>query len=428
MTGAAQSTPLSVSLIIVSRRRPEGLRRLLSALRFQTCPDFEVIVVSDQPDLKGFPGADRLRHVCFDVANISAARNIGLSMAQADVVAFCDDDAVPDPLWLDRLRAPFSDPAVGISGGYVRGRNGISYQWKAVTCDLAGDDAALPIAGDDPVIVLPAMGRYPRVHGTNCAFRTDALCRIGGFDEGFRFFLDETDVCLRLGQAGWATGFVPLAQVHHGFEKSERRTRARVPRTLFDVGASKARFVQKHAASAPDRALARLLRERRAQLIRLMVAGRIEPRDVGRLLKSLRAGMRHRGPPPVSGALRRRQTAGAIPFNAAPATRAVILFGPLHKGRKLAETARKLGRRGIRVMVFRFSFTTLFHKRWYDQTGFWVQSGGIFGKSSRGGPLLRWTTLRKRAERERQAMTPLFPSERLVGLKNIRSFVSDSPK
>ena len=107
---------LPVSLIVVSRGRRDALRTLVSALRFQTTSDFELIVVSDQPDTgfaEGLDGIAAIRHRHFDEPNISRARNIGLEMAGGDIVAFCDDDAVPDPVWLDLLTAPFADPQVG---------------------------------------------------------------------------------------------------------------------------------------------------------------------------------------------------------------------------------------------------------------------------------------------------------------------------
>ena len=78
MNAAADDTALPVSLVIVSRHRPDALRRLLSALQFQTHRNFELIVVSDQPSLDGMALSDQARHHPFNEANISAARNIGL--------------------------------------------------------------------------------------------------------------------------------------------------------------------------------------------------------------------------------------------------------------------------------------------------------------------------------------------------------------
>ncbi|WP_372887787.1 glycosyltransferase family 2 protein, partial [Shimia sp.] len=122
-----------VSVVIVSRGRPQALARCLTGLSQQTHPSFETIVVADPSGCAAvndgaFSGLVKL--VAFDEANISAARNLGIARAAGELVAFIDDDAVPEPTWLAHLVAPFdSDPEVMAAGGFVRGRNGISFQW-----------------------------------------------------------------------------------------------------------------------------------------------------------------------------------------------------------------------------------------------------------------------------------------------------------
>ncbi|MCB2123539.1 MAG: glycosyltransferase, partial [Rhodobacteraceae bacterium] len=66
------------------------------------------------------------------------ARNLGLAAAAGEIVAFIDDDAVPEPRWLARLTAPFADPGIAAAGGFVVGRNGISFQWRASCADSHG--------------------------------------------------------------------------------------------------------------------------------------------------------------------------------------------------------------------------------------------------------------------------------------------------
>jgi GT2 family glycosyltransferase len=82
--------------------------------------------------------------------------------------------------------------------------------------------------------------------GTNCAFRRAALDEIGGFDPALRFYLDETDVNMRLARAGHHAALVAEAQLHHGFLPSRYRASTRAPRDLYEIGASLAVFLRKH--------------------------------------------------------------------------------------------------------------------------------------------------------------------------------------
>lgn len=421
-----------VSLIIVSRGRRAALQRVVSALRFQTYQRFELIVVSDQADTSfavPYGRADVIRHQQFSEPNISAARNIGLRMAGGEIVTFCDDDAVPDPTWLEHLIAPFSDTSVGQAGGFVRGRNGISFQWKAMMVDRGGEDHPLAVPTDAPSqIVAPSAGRFPRVQGTNCAFRHAALAAIGGFDEGFRFYLDETDVSMRLGLAGWATAIVPRAQVHHGYAASDQRTETRVPRTLRDIAVSKKRFLAKHFEGDPEPVLKRFRKDQQARLIRLMVSGRIEPRDVRRLRASLCDGLQQVPAELPQAAYPDRLPESFAQFNK-NCTKAIsaVASGLRHAG-KAKKIACTLSDRGEAVQVFRLSPTTLFHHRFFDPRGFWVQAGGLFGKSRRNGRIFQPHTLVQRVEKEIERHGFTFPTYMLTIVSKNRNFVTQLTK
>ncbi|MEM7440159.1 MAG: glycosyltransferase [Pseudomonadota bacterium] len=416
MTGEVQAHPVSVSLIVVSRGRPEHLRLLMSALRHQTLHEFELVVVSDLVDLPGYPGANSARHIHFDEPNISAARNLGIAAANGEVIAFCDDDAIPDPTWLAHLTAPFQDAKVGISGGYTRGRNGIDYQWKAVDCDNNGDDRPVALSGWETIIRQPSEGYFPRAHGTNCAFRADALCQVGGFDEGFHFFLDETDVCLRLGQQGWATAVVPRAQVHHGFAASDQRTTSRAPKSLFEVGASKALFLRKHGQANAKESRNRLLKDRKRQLISLMVEGRIEPRDVSFLLKTLEDGLNSTRQSQLSNTPRISQKPYLTTFETHKSDSVDAFGSSLLRSREVQKMAEKLAKEGKTAFVFRFSFTSLFHHRFYHPSGFWMQTGGLFGKSVREERVIRVSTIHGRLRQEMESMHETFPFKTVTGV------------
>jgi GT2 family glycosyltransferase len=108
--------PPAASVVVCTRDRPDDLRVCVEALTRLDHPPLEVVVVDNRPatsstvDLvRAFPG---VRYVREDRPGASAARNRGLREARGEVVAFTDDDAVPDPAWLGALLTGFDDPLV----------------------------------------------------------------------------------------------------------------------------------------------------------------------------------------------------------------------------------------------------------------------------------------------------------------------------
>lgn len=394
----------SVSVVIVSRHRAVALRRCLMGVAQLQYPHFEVVVVADPhglASLDGFAQIDAVKRVSFDEANISAARNIGIAHAAGEIVAFIDDDAVPEPLWLWHLVAPAARPDVAAMGGFVRGRNGISYQYRARTLNAWGQAEEIDVDPLQATVMVAPKGRAIKTEGTNMAVRRDVLVTQGGFDPAFRFFLDETDLNMRLSQVGHATAIVPLAQVHHGYAASERRRDDRVPRDLSEIGASWAIFQRKHVSKEEWFAhWAQICAEQRRRLIRHMLTGRLEPRDVRRLLRGLREG--------YATGMARSFGVGALPEHALrPFTR--FPSGPRVVGYTAAcrwRGAEALARAADRVKAGRIetvlvvSLTSLFHRVFFNEHGVWVQRGGLFGKADRSDPLFRVTNLSRRAARE----------------------------
>lgn len=390
----------NVSLVIVSRNRPAGLRRLITALRFQTYKSFEVIVVTNTQDRV----SDRINYIEFDQPNISAARNLGIEASSGQLVAFCDDDAVPEPVWLEKLVEPFAEPKVSIAGGYVRGRNGIDFQWKAQAVNQFGTDIPLVLEDDTKTQVFgESAGLHPRVQGTNCIFRKSVLLELGGFDESFAFYLDETDVCYRASKLGWMTAFVPLAEVQHGFEESDRRTAERAPRSLFVEGQSKAYFCRKHAANLDaQQELEDFVEDQRNRLLSLMIAGIITPNDVNALLKTLNDGLKSKIEPNNH---KRVTSPKSVDFNSFKLEADKTCWGEVFAGsivsrKALLKAAFDASQQGVIATVFCWSFTSFFHQRYFNEKGFWVQQGGLFGKSNRNDSYFQLTTLKKRSEKE----------------------------
>lgn len=391
----------SVSVIVVSRGRPSFLKRCLTGIGQLWYQPFEVVVVADTSGCDAVAAwRDQVKIVSFEEANISKARNLGITVAAGDIVVFIDDDSVPEPTWLSHLVAPFADKDVCQTGGYVRGRNGISFQWRARCVDALGE--AREIANDDDEAFAPLVpeGCAAKTEGTNMALRRDVIAGIGGFDPAFRFFLDETDVNLRLRHQ--KTILVPLAQVHHGYAESPVRGATRAPTDLTEIGASTAVFLRKHAADRIEIGKNRAFLEQRDRAIGHMVMGRLEPSDVASLLASFDHGFRQG----IERTLEPLKSIGAAeqafsPFPSRPRGSSVLLSGRPWSKQRLETNAETAVEEGHVATVFRFSPTAVPHRVSFKSNGYWEQTGGLFGPAERSEPPFRLTSFRRRVRRER---------------------------
>ena len=221
-----------VTIVVNTLDRALYLRRLLGSFHHLTYERFEVVVVNgpsrDETDGVLVEFADRIKVARCPEANLSRSRNVGIVAAAGDIVVFIDDDTLPGtPDWLDRIVAPFmEDQRLGACGGPV-------YAEDSDHCEFAGgatSDYGLQLFGQSPPEHESHAPRWVRgVPGGNSAFRRDVLLQVGGFDEQFPYYLEETDLCLRIVRAGWDVRFEPTAFIRH-----YRAPRGRYGRVFHD--------------------------------------------------------------------------------------------------------------------------------------------------------------------------------------------------
>ena len=203
----------SFSVIVCTHNGARTLRDTLAGLQRLEYPDFEVIVVDDgstdaTPAIVEEYGWRRIRT---DHRGLAAARNAGAEAATGEIVAYIDDDAYPDPHWLNYLATTFMTTRhAGVGGPNL---------------PPAGDGPiaeCIANAPGGPVHVLLSDREAEHIPGCNMAFRAECLRAIGGFDPRFRAAGDDVDVCWRLRDRGWSLGFSAAAVVWHHRRNSVR--------------------------------------------------------------------------------------------------------------------------------------------------------------------------------------------------------------
>jgi len=111
-----------ISVVVCSRNGAATIGEAMDGLDVLEYPDFEVIVVDDgstdtTPDIARRHGA---RLISTENRGLSSARNTGAEAATGEIVAYLDDDAVPDPHWLTHLALSYLGSDHAAMGGAER--------------------------------------------------------------------------------------------------------------------------------------------------------------------------------------------------------------------------------------------------------------------------------------------------------------------
>ena len=195
------------SVIVCTRNGSATLRACLEALSRQTHSRYEVLVIDDGSTdatadiVRSF---DFVRYQRQEPAGLSAARNLGMTLAQYEILAYTDDDCIPDEDWLHQLALAFDDEKTAAAGG-----PNLPPAPRTMT------EAAVAAAPGAPAQVLLNDFEAEHLPGCNLAIRKSALQAVGGFLLEFTTAGDDVDVCWRLHANGGRLCFVPAAFVWH---------------------------------------------------------------------------------------------------------------------------------------------------------------------------------------------------------------------
>jgi GT2 family glycosyltransferase len=207
------NTPKSFSVVVCSYNGGKTIGQCLQALMQLRYDNYEVIVVDDgsRDNLAEIVSQHPVRLIRTPNKGLGSARNTGMNAARGEIIAYIDDDAYPDPDWLNYLSYAFTHSNHSAIGG------------PNLVPDEDGDLAAcVGCSPGGPVHVLITDEIAEHIPGCNLAIRRHALLAIGGFDRRYRAAGDDVDVCWRLQKAGWTIGYHPAALVWHHRRNSFR--------------------------------------------------------------------------------------------------------------------------------------------------------------------------------------------------------------
>ena len=205
------------------------LRRVTTHTRY---PHLQVHVLLSAPRraeprivrrLRALPGLS-LHELPRTPFNYAATNNAGAAQlhdapARGELLLLLNDDVAPlDPGWLDAMVAHMQDPAVGIVGArLLYGNDMVQHEGVIMgLADLCEHAGRLRQARDAGPHGLAHVSRSVSAVTAACMLiRADLFRTLGGMDEEFAIALNDVDLCLRAGEAGWRVVYCAEAQLHH---------------------------------------------------------------------------------------------------------------------------------------------------------------------------------------------------------------------
>lgn len=187
-----------ISVVIPAHNRNDSLENTLNSLVVQDYAkkNYEIIIVgynkNKTKDVINLLNNPLIKYFEIDSSYPDKKRNYGIKQAKGEIIAFTDDDCLQQKDWLSKINSAFESDK-DLAG--VEGKTTQNNQWifHHASENLTG-------------------GKYL---ACNYAFRKEALVKVGGFDENYGFFREDTDLAFKLLSAGRKIKFDEKILVYH---------------------------------------------------------------------------------------------------------------------------------------------------------------------------------------------------------------------
>jgi GT2 family glycosyltransferase len=209
------------TVIVVTYNSAEVVGDCLDALCRQDHQDREVVVV----DNASTDGTAELVAVRYPLVTLvrnavntgyAGGCNRGFEVASGDVVAIIGPDCIADPGWLSGLVHACTQPNVGLATSTV------TFFDDPERVNAAGNDVHVIGLGfcrglGDEVGRHAEDGEVTSISGCAFAMSRQALDRLGGFDERFFMYCEDTDLSLRAWLAGYRVICASRSRARHRY-------------------------------------------------------------------------------------------------------------------------------------------------------------------------------------------------------------------
>ena len=195
-----------ISVVVCTYNGSMTIKECCDGLANLDYDDFEVIIVNDgsTDNTKSIAELSGFHVISIENSGLSVARNVGCDAATGEIIAYLDDDAIPDTHWLRYLAAAFLRSDFVAIGG-----PNIAPKGDGIFAECVDN------APGNPVHILVSDIEAEHIAGCNMAIKKKVLESIGGFDPNLRVAGDDVDICWRIQHMGLKIGYCAAAMVWH---------------------------------------------------------------------------------------------------------------------------------------------------------------------------------------------------------------------
>ena len=199
---------VKISIIIPVKEINDYIRKFVPIILRQSFQNFEIIILPNQKSTEKFK---KTRIIPSGNVGPAQKRDLGVSKARGEIIAFIDDDAYPEKDWLKKALLDFSDKEVGMVGGpnlTPKESNFFQHLSGAVL-------ASWIVSGPVYYRYIKSKKRYcDDLPSCNLLIRKKVFLKVRGFDTSF-WPGEDTKLCFDVIKNGMKIVYNPEVAVYH---------------------------------------------------------------------------------------------------------------------------------------------------------------------------------------------------------------------